>query len=99
MAKKVLTLETLARKNSWNPVEAAFWANIPLRTFYDMLRQGAIPVLPMGNRQDQKYPRARSGKRRRACFRYVIPAKAFMRWFESLSAPGAGSGSGGKTAA
>jgi hypothetical protein len=81
-------------KNSWTPVEAATWANIPVRTLYRLLRDGVVPALPMGDAQTQRFPNARDGKRRRACFRYVIPRVAFIKWWESI-----GKADTGKTAA
>lgn len=74
-------------KNSWSPAEAAAWAGIPVRTLYRLLREGVVPSLPMGDAQEQKFPNANNGKRKRACFRYVIPRVAFIRWWESIGKP------------
>jgi hypothetical protein len=74
-------------KNSWSPSEAAIWAGVPVRTLYRLLREGAVPALPMGEAQVQHFPRANNGKRKRACFRYVIPRVAFIKWWESLGKP------------
>jgi hypothetical protein len=80
--------EKIPEKNSWSPAEAAEWANIPLRTLYRLLAEGKVPSLPMGDAQTQAFPLARSGKRKRACFRYVIPRVAFIKWWESIGRPG-----------
>src|SRR5215472_3930739 len=74
-------------KNSWTPKIAAAWAGMPERTLYRLLRAGAVPCLPMGDPQIQKWPDARDGKRRRACFRFIIPRAAFVRWWESIGRP------------
>jgi hypothetical protein len=63
---------------------AASWAGIPERTVYRLLREGIVPSIPMGTAQIQQLPAAHDGKRRRACFKYVIPRKAFIRWFEGI---------------
>jgi hypothetical protein len=76
-----------SRKNSWSPAEAAEWANIPVRTLYRLLREGAVPSLPMGDAQTQAFPNARNGERKRSCFRYVIPRRAFITWWETLGKP------------
>ena len=75
-------------KNSWSPAEAAEWADIPLRTLYRLLAERKVPSLPMGDSQEQKFPNAKNGKRKRACFRYVIPRVAFIKWWESIGRPG-----------
>lgn len=74
-------------RNSWTPKIAAAWAGMPERTLYRLLRDGAVPCLPMGESQIQNWPRAHDQKRRRACFRYVIPRVAFIRWWESIGKP------------
>jgi hypothetical protein len=68
---------------------AAAWAGIPPRTLYRLLRayEKEIPCLRIGESQEQRWPRAHDGKRNRACFRYIIPAKAFMTWWETLGKP------------
>jgi hypothetical protein len=76
-----------SEKNSWTPGEAAKWANIPTRTLYRLLREGAVPSLAMGEAQTQQFPNARNGKRKRSCFRYVIPRVAFIKWWESIGKP------------
>jgi hypothetical protein len=51
---------------------------------------GATPAkmpctgIPIVDSQTQKWPGTRDGKRRRACFRYMIPRLAFMRWYENI---------------
>jgi hypothetical protein len=74
-------------RNSWTPKIAAAWADIPERALYRLLRDGAVPCLPMGKSQIQNWPIAHDKKRRRACFRYVIPKAAFIRWFENIGKP------------
>ena len=74
-------------RNSWTPKIAAAWAGMPERALYRLLREGAVPCLPMGESQIQNWPRAHDKKRRRACFRYVIPRVAFIRWWESIGKP------------
>jgi hypothetical protein len=91
MACKKISLDALLAKNSWTPTEAAAWANIPLRAMYDLLARGIIPVLPMVNRQNQKFPKAKNGKRGRACYRFIIPALAFRRTWETMRGRAVGS--------
>jgi hypothetical protein len=74
-------------RNSWTPKIAAAWAGVPERTLYRLLRDGAVPCLPMGESQDQKWPKAHDGKRRRTCFRFLIPRVAFIKWWESIGKP------------
>jgi hypothetical protein len=72
-------------KNTWTVKMAAAWAGIPERTLYKLLRAGVLPCIAMGDLQEQKLPAARSGKRVRRCYRFVIPATAFRRAWENLS--------------
>ena len=74
-------------RNSWSPKIAAAWAGMPERTLYRLLRVGAVPCLPMGESQEQKWG---DGKRRRSCFRFIIPAKAFRTWWENVGKPNQG---------
>jgi hypothetical protein len=74
-------------RNTWTPAMASAWSGIPYRTFLRMCRDGNVPCIPIGDSQTQKWPNARDGKRRRACFRYLVPRVAFMRWWESLGKP------------
>jgi hypothetical protein len=84
--RETCSLAELNDKNSWTPPEASLWSGIPLRTLYRLLRDGAVPRLPTGEPQEQIFPNAHDGKRKRACFRYVIPRAAFIRWWESIGA-------------
>ena len=77
-------------RNSWTPKIAAAWAGMPERTLYRLLREGVVPCLPMGESQVQKWPDAGDGKRRRSCFRFLIPAKAFRTWWENMGKPSEG---------
>jgi hypothetical protein len=74
-------------RNTWSPAMAAAWSGIPTRTLYRMLRDGNVPCIPIGDSQTQKWPFAHDGKRRRACFRFMIPRVAFMRWYENIGKP------------
>ena len=74
-------------KNTWTPEIAAAWSGVPLRSLYRLLREHQVPCIPMGDKQVQKLEKARDGKRKRACFKYVIPRVAFIRWFENISKP------------
>lgn len=71
-------------RNTWSVRMAALWAGVPERTLYRMLRKGIVPCIPMGERQTQEWPSAHDGKRRRACYRFLIPRAAFMKAWESL---------------
>ncbi len=70
MAKRILPY--------WTVRQAADWSGIPLRVLYRLLAEGAAPSVPVGNPWKQQ-----EGARKRACFLYVIPKTAFMKWFES----------------
>jgi hypothetical protein len=74
----------LELKNTWTPIEAATWSGIPRRSLYRLLRDGIAPSIPMGEAQVQRWDKARDGKRRRSCFKYVVPRVAFIRWFEGI---------------
>jgi hypothetical protein len=86
LVKQPIALD-LEHRNSWTPKMAANWAGMPERALYRLLREGVVPCLPMGGSQTQNWPKARDKQRRRACFRYVIPRVAFIRWFETLGKP------------
>jgi hypothetical protein len=73
-------------KNTWSVKTAALWAGIPTRTLYRMLREGMLPCIAMGDLQQQRLSKARSGKRTRKCYRFIIPRAAFMRAWESIGA-------------
>ena len=75
-------------KNTWSVKEAAVWAGVPERTLYRMLRVGAVPCFPMGRSQTQKLPRAKSGERKRRCYRFIIPRAAFQKAWENLGSAG-----------
>ena len=77
-------------RNTWTPAMAAAWSGIPYRTLLMMMRQGRAPCIPIGESQAQKWPRAGDGKRRRACFKYMVPRVSFMRWYESIGRPDSG---------
>jgi hypothetical protein len=74
-------------RQTWTPAMAAEWSGIPYRTLYRLLREGLIPCIPVGESQTQKWPNAKSGKRERACFRFMIPRVAFINWLESIGKP------------
>ncbi|MGA7235936.1 MAG: hypothetical protein WBY44_09660 [Bryobacteraceae bacterium] len=74
----------LLTKNTWSVKEAALWAGVPERTLYRLLRKGIVPCILMGERQTQDWPSAHDGKRRRACYRFLIPRQAFMTAWETL---------------
>jgi hypothetical protein len=71
-------------KNTWSVPMAAAWAGIPTRTLYKLLRDGVVPSIQMGERQTQQLPSAHDGKRRRTCYRFLIPRVAFMTAWERL---------------
>jgi hypothetical protein len=71
-------------KNTWSVRMAAAWAGIPERTLYRLLRAGTVPCIPMGEGQIQKLSTAKSGKRVRKCYRFVIPRAAFVKAWENL---------------
>jgi hypothetical protein len=71
-------------KNTWSAKMAAAWAGVPERTLYRMLRDGLLPCIPMGETQVQKLSTAKSGKRVRKCYRFVIPRVAFMKAWENI---------------
>jgi hypothetical protein len=68
---------------NWTVPQMCDWANIPHRTGYNLLREGKIPCLTSGDEQVQKLKSARTGKRKRSCFRFIIPSKAFRLWWEN----------------
>jgi hypothetical protein len=41
----------------------------------------------VGDAQEQQWPNARNGKRRRTCVRFIIPSKAFVKYWESMGKP------------
>jgi hypothetical protein len=63
---------------------AAAWAGIPARALYRLLRAGNVPSIPIGESQSQDWSNSRTGTRERACYRYMIPRTAFIRWWESI---------------
>jgi hypothetical protein len=71
-------------RNTWSVKMAARWAGVPERTLYRMLRAGIVPCIPMGESQTQEWPSARDGKRRRTCYRFLIPRQSFIRAWETL---------------
>ena len=75
------------KRNSWTVKIAARWAGIPERTLYRLLREGVVPCLRMGETQIQSFRQARNGKRRRICFRFIIPRVAFIHWWEGIAQP------------
>ena len=93
-AKKDEVLAVDMSRNTWTPAMAAAWSGIPYRTLLAMCCQGRVPCIPVGDRQTQKWPKAKDGRRRRACFKYMIPRVAFTRWFETIGRPEAGGGMG-----
>jgi hypothetical protein len=89
-ARKIRSLAALNQRNSWTVAEAAGWSGIPLRSLYALLKQGSIPCLSLGESQTQQWDKASDGKRRRSCFRFIIPRVAFIKWFEGISTPNQG---------
>jgi hypothetical protein len=71
-------------KNTWSVKMAARWAGVPERTLYRMLRAGIVPCIALGESQTQEWPSAHDGKRRRTCYRFLIPSVAFMKAWENL---------------
>jgi hypothetical protein len=82
-------------RNTWTPQMASAWSGIPYRTLLQMCKEGRCPSIPLGEPQAQKWPKGKSGRRRRACFKYMIPRHSFIRWFQSIGR----TGSDGQTAA
>lgn len=74
----------LRQRNTWTVVMAAEWAGIPTRTLYRLLRDGVVPSIQLGDPQEQQWPSAHDGKRKRACYRFLIPRQAFIRAWENL---------------
>jgi hypothetical protein len=89
LTARVIKNALLYSTNNWTPQQAAEWSGIRYRTLLRLLKEGAIPSIPVGSSQQQKMP---SGKRRRrACSTYLIPRVAFQRWFENIGVPDPGS--------
>jgi hypothetical protein len=89
MPKSQLTARVIKRalqqKNNWSSFDASEWSGIKHRTLLKLLREGLVPSIPVGKTQQQQM---RNGKvRRRACGTYLIPRKAFVKWFENIAAP------------
>jgi hypothetical protein len=78
-------MAALLAKNSWSVREAAEWAGVPPGTIYTLLKAKKLPCLAMGSPQEQKIASARSGKRKRRCYRFVVPAKAFRVAWEGFA--------------
>jgi hypothetical protein len=74
-------------RQTWTPAMASEWSGIPYRTLYRLLREGLVPCIPIGESQTQKWPKGKTGKRSRACFRFVIPRVSFINWLESIGKP------------
>jgi hypothetical protein len=89
MPKSQLTTRVIQRalqkKNIWSSNDAAEWSGIKHRTLLRLLREGLVPVIPVGRTQQQQM--GNGTLRRRACRTYVIPRKAFIKWFENIGAP------------
>jgi hypothetical protein len=77
-------------RNTWSVRMAAQWANVPTRTLYRLLRARTVPSILMGEAQTQSFAPAKSGKRARKCYRFLIPRVAFMKAWESVGAPADG---------
>jgi hypothetical protein len=75
-------------KNTWTVKMAAAWAGVPERTLYRILRDGLLPCIAMGKKQVQNLSTAKSGKRVRKCYRFVIPRAAFVKAWENLGSAG-----------
>jgi hypothetical protein len=84
-ATRVIKRASLHQKNNWTPLEAAEWSGIAHRTLLRLLKEGLVPAIPIGAPQNQKL--ANGKRRRRACSKFVIPRKAFIRWFENVGLP------------
>jgi hypothetical protein len=76
--------------NTWSVAMAAKWSGIPYRTLLRMCQQGRCPCIPIGSGSSQKWAKADDGKRRRSCFKFMIPRHSFMKWFETIGRPDAG---------
>jgi hypothetical protein len=76
--------------NIWSVAMAAKWSGIPYRTLLRMCQQGRCPCIPIGEGGSQKWPKAENGRRRRSCFKFMVPRVSFMRWFESIGRPEVG---------
>jgi len=81
-AKKAIAIDH--SRNTWTPAMAAAWAGIPTRTLYRLLRAGNVPSIPIGESQSQEWSNSHTGTRERACFRYMIPRAAFIRYWENI---------------
>jgi hypothetical protein len=79
----VITAVDMA-SNTWSVAMAAKWCGIPYRTLLRMCQQGRCPAIPIGEGGNQKWPAAKNGRRRRSCFKFMVPRVSFMRWFESI---------------
>jgi hypothetical protein len=76
------------KRNTWTVQQAANWAGLSNRTLYPMLRAGLVPSIQIGDEQTQSLPNARTGERKRKCYRFVIPRVAFMKAWESFNVHG-----------
>jgi hypothetical protein len=85
--RRTVSRASLEERPNWTVREASDWADIPLRSLYNLLREGKAPCLTTGDEQVQRLKNSRSGKRKRACFRFLIPSKAFRAWWETYNKP------------
>jgi hypothetical protein len=86
--RKTISRAALEQLPNWTPQQVSDWAEIPLRTTYTLLNNRTIPSLMTGEPQEQRLESARTGKRKRRCFRFLIPSKAFRAWWETYNKPG-----------
>ena len=85
LTKRVIERALFHQKNKWSPQEASDWSGIKYRTLLALLREGLVPTIPVGPAQEQDMGNGK--RRRRACNRYMIPARGLSsRWFENIGA-------------
>jgi hypothetical protein len=72
-------------RNTWSVRTASKWAGVPQRTLYTLLKAGKLPCIAMGDMQVQEMAAAKNGRRVRRCYRFVIPARAFVKAWEGFT--------------
>ncbi len=48
----------LQQRNTWTVQQAAEWAQVPVRTMYELVRDGRVPSIQVGKSQEQQWPSA-----------------------------------------
>jgi hypothetical protein len=71
--------------NTWTPQQAAAWAGINYRVLLDFFHQGLLPALPVGRAHNQLMTGGK--KRRRRVGKWIVPREAFIRAWQSFTAP------------